>query len=95
MHKCPHCQREGISSLQKAFSVCFTPAICEFCREPSYIHVIYGLCAMTTWIVITWVFIGLSYMAKSSFFLLGTVPAMVLAVNKFLLQAPLRAITRR
>ncbi|MDT8399149.1 MAG: hypothetical protein RQ899_11090 [Pseudomonadales bacterium] len=70
--------------------MCVAPARCSFCEQKSSIHVVYGLLAMTTWIVITWVFIGLSYMSRSSFFLLGTLPALVLAVNKYLLQAPLR-----
>ncbi|MDC0598712.1 hypothetical protein OAP18_02585 [Gammaproteobacteria bacterium] len=39
-------------------------------------------------------FIGLAYMSRSSFFLLATIPAMVLAIDKFLLKAPLRAISR-
>lgn len=92
MQKCPHCQQEGITNLQKALSVSFAPAVCSYCHGRSYVHVIYGLTAMTVWIVLTWVFIGLSYMSRSSFFLLGTIPAMVLAVNKFLLEAPLLAI---
>lgn len=94
MQECPHCHREGITNLQKALSVYFGPAECAFCHEKSYVHVIYGLIAMTFWIVVTWVFIGLSYMSRSSFFLLGSAPAMFLAVNKYLLNAPLRAIRR-
>ena len=94
MHKCPHCQQESITSLQKICSVSFAPARCAECHQLSYVHAIYGLFAMTTWIVITWVFIGLSYMSNSSFFLLGTIPAMILAVNKYLLDAPLRGVYR-
>ena len=95
MQKCPHCQQHGISNLQKLISVSFAPATCSLCKQQSYTHIIYGLYALTTWIAITWVFIGLSYMSRSSFFLLGTIPAMVLAVNKYLLQSPLRAIKDR
>lgn len=94
MQECPHCHQEGITNLQKALSVYFGPAECALCHGRSYVHVIYGLAAMTTWIVLTWVFIGLSYMSRSSFFLLGTIPAMILAVNKYLLEAPLRAVPR-
>ena len=89
MHVCPHCQAESISSLQKVFSVSFAPVICPNCKGRSYVHVLYGLLAMTTWIVLTWLFIGLSYMSRSSIFLLGSVPAAVVAVNKFMINAPL------
>jgi hypothetical protein len=89
MHKCPHCQQDGVSHLQKILSIFFGPAICSACHKPSYVHILYAMLALGTWIILTWVFIGLSYMAHTSFFLLGTIPAMVLAINKFLIQAPL------
>lgn len=93
MHKCPHCQQAEISSWQKTISVFFGPAICSECHEKSYVHIIYALLALGTWIVLTWVFIGLSYLSGASFFLLGTIPAMVLAFNKFILRAPLTSIS--
>lgn len=92
MQKCPHCQQDGISNLSKALSLYFRPAICSFCQGRSYVHAVYGLFAMSVWIVLTWLFIGLSYMSRSSFFLLGTIPALVLAINRFLLEAPSQPI---
>jgi len=94
MHECPHCHREGITHLQKALSIYFGPAECAFCHGKSHVHIIYGMFAVFFWVIITWVFIGLSYMSRSSIFLLGSAPAMFLAVNKYVLGAPLRAIPR-
>lgn len=95
MHKCPHCGHEAITTVQKLLSVNFGPAVCPHCHGRSYVHVINGLIALTLWIVLTWIFIGLSYMSRSSFFLLGTIPAMILSVNKYLVEAPLLAVRKR
>lgn len=92
MYQCPHCQEPGISAWQKLTSVSFSPATCQVCNGRSYLHVIHGLIALTFWIVVTWIFIGLSYMSRSSFFLIGTFPAMFLAINKYMLGAPLYPI---
>ena len=89
MHQCPHCHEEGISSYQKIFSVSFSPAACGVCGKLSKVPVVHGLMALTAWIILTWVFIALSIMAQMSFFLLGTIPAWVFAVRKYLLAAPL------
>ena len=45
--------------------------------------------SLTAWITLTWVFIGLSIMAGMSFFLLGTIPAFIVCIDKFILQSPL------
>lgn len=88
-HECPHCHEKRISSYQKIFSVSFSPAICPHCHQPSHVHIVNGLITLTAWIILTWLFIGLAIMAKMSFFLLGTIPAMIVCVNKYLLKAPL------
>lgn len=93
MHKCPHCQQETISNFKKILSVnTFTPVICPDCHEQAYTHIVYGLLALTGWIILTWVFIGLAYMSQTSFILLGTIPALFLVADKFLLKSPLQAI---
>lgn len=92
MYQCPHCQEKGITSWQKLTSVSFAPATCQLCHKRSYLHVMHGLIALTFWIVLTWVFIGIAWMSRSSFFLIGTFPAMYLAVNRFMLGAPLYPI---
>lgn len=92
MHTCPHCREQGISSWQKLTSVSFAPATCQHCNRHSYLHVVHGLVALTFWIVLTWVFIGIAWFSRSSFFLVGTFPAMYLAINKYMLGAPMRPV---
>ncbi|MEX2366715.1 MAG: hypothetical protein WD601_08925 [Pseudohongiellaceae bacterium] len=94
MHKCPHCQQKVITTTQKLLSVNFGPAVCRNCQGLSHVHIINGLIALTLWIVLTWVFIGLTWMSRSSFFLLGTIPALILSVNKYLIEAPLLAVRK-
>jgi len=89
MHECPHCHEKQISSVQKVFSVSFSPAVCPVCHKPSNLHIVQGLMMLTAWIILTWIFIGLAIMAGMSFFLLGTIPAFIVCVDRFLLQAPL------
>ena len=89
LHECPHCHEMGISSMQKICSVTLLPAICPSCHQKSKVPIVYGLMALTAWMILTWVFIGLSIMAQMSFFLLGTIPAMIVCINRYLLRAPL------
>jgi hypothetical protein len=89
LHECPHCHEKQISTYQKLFSVSFSPAICPACKQESNMPIIQGLMSLTAWITLTWVFIGLSIMAGMSFFLLGTIPAFIVCIDKFILQSPL------
>ena len=89
LHECPHCHEKQITSYQKIFSVAFSPAICPVCNEESIVPIVHGLITLTVWIILTWVFIGLAIMAGMSFFLLGTIPAFVFCVDRYLLLAPL------
>ncbi|MAM69910.1 MAG: hypothetical protein CMP91_02025 [Gammaproteobacteria bacterium] len=89
MHECPHCKRESISSLQKILAISPIQATCTVCQQKSYIHIIYGLVALTVWIVMTWMLIGLAYWFQMSFLLFGTLPALVIAIDRYLIQAPL------
>lgn len=92
MHACPHCHQKGISTLQKLCSVSFAPARCTLCQGLSYLHVIHGLYALIIWIMLTWVFIGVALFMRMSIFLLGTIPALFLAVDYYMLKAPLRCV---
>ena len=89
LHTCPHCQKKEISSYQKLFSVSFSPAICPACKQESYVPIVHGLITLTLWTILTWGFIGLSIMSSTSFFLLGTIPAFIVCVNKYILNTPL------
>ncbi len=91
MHACPHCHQPGISTLNKLLSVSFAPATCAYCGRRSYLHIIHGLRAMIAWVLLTWVFIGVALWQSMSIYLIGTVPALFLAVDKFMLGAPMRA----
>lgn len=89
LHECPYCHEKQISTYQKLFSVSFSPAICPVCHKESNVHIVHGLKALTAWMILTWLFIGLSIMAGMSFFLLGTIPAFIVCVEKYLVTAPL------
>ncbi len=89
MHECPHCNRESISSMQKVLAVSPILATCKVCHRKSYIHILYGLIAMTVWIVMTWVLIGLAYFFQMSFLLFGSAPSLIIAIDRYLIQAPL------
>lgn len=91
LHECPHCLEQKITSYQKIFSVSFSPAVCPACKQSSKVSIIQGLMTLTAWIILTWVFIGLTLMTSMSFFLLGTIPAFMVCVDKYILQAPLIA----
>lgn len=92
MYACPHCHQEGISTLQKLCSVSFAPARCNVCHKLSYLHIVHGLYALVIWVMLTWVFIGVALFMRMSIFLLGTIPALFLAVDYYMLKAPLRCV---
>jgi hypothetical protein len=89
MHECPHCNQESISSMQKVLAVSPIMATCKVCRRKSYIHILYGLIALTVWIIMTWALIGLAYFFQMSFLLFGSVPSLIIAIERYLIQAPL------
>lgn len=91
LHECPHCHEKLITSYQKLFSVSFSPATCPRCGKESIVPIVHGLITLTAWIILTWVFIGLAILVGMSFFLLGTIPAFIFCVNRYLLTAPLVA----
>lgn len=89
MHECPHCNQESISTLQKLSAISPLQISCKACKHNSYVHNTYALVALTVWIIMTWILIGLAYWFQMSFLLFGTIPAMVIAVDRHLINAPL------
>jgi hypothetical protein len=89
MHECPHCHQESISTLQKLLAISPLQLSCKACLQHSYIHNVYALVALTVWIIMTWLLIALAYWFQMSFLLFGSVPAMVIVVDRYLINAPL------
>lgn len=89
LHVCPHCHQPGVSSSQKLSSLFFAPAECRLCHKRSTLYFANGLRAMIAWVVLTWLFIGIALYQRFWLSLLGTVPALFFAVDKYLLGAPL------
>lgn len=89
LHVCPHCLQPGVSSSQKLNSLFFAPARCRLCRKHSSLHYVHGLRAMIAWVLLTWLFIGVTLYQGLWIYLLGTIPAMLFAIDKYLLNAPL------
>ena len=89
LHVCPHCLQPGVSSSQKLNSLFFAPASCRLCGKLSSLHYVNGMRAMIAWVVLTWLFIGIALFQGLWFYLAGTIPAMLFAIDRFLLSAPL------
>jgi len=92
MYNCPFCNQLGITALQKLHSVFFNPAICKLCHRPSYLHLKHAIQALFTWAMLTWVFIGVALYEGMTVYLIGTVPALFLAIDKHMLTAPLQTL---
>lgn len=92
LHVCPYCHQPGVSSVDKIHSLLLRPAACRLCRKSSYLHYSHGLRAMIVWVLFSWVFIGVALYQGVWIFLIGTIPALLLAVDKFILNAPLRRV---
>jgi hypothetical protein len=89
MHECPHCKHKTITSFRKLCSTSLTPAVCPRCNGLSYLQLVYLLRAMITWVVLSWVFIGVALYQRMSIYLLGSIPALFFAVDKCMMSAPL------
>ncbi len=88
MYECPHCKRDSISTQQKLLSIYPLALTCSVCGKNASIHIIYALVALTVWIVMTWGLIALAYWLQMSFLLFGTIPAFVIAVDRYIISAP-------
>jgi hypothetical protein len=93
MHECPHCKHKTITSFRKLYSTLFMPAVCSRCGGLSYLQLVYGLRAITIWVVLSWIFIGVALYQRMSIYLIGSIPALFFAVDKCMLSKPLEAIT--
>ncbi len=92
LHVCPHCLQPGVSSLDKVHSLLLRPARCQVCRKLCYLPYTHGLRAMIVWVIFSWIFIGVALYQDVWIYLVGTIPALFLAVDKFILSAPLRPL---
>jgi len=88
-HECPHCHQRGVSTFHKLNSLFFAPATCRLCGRRSSLSYQNGLRAMIAWVLLSWLFIGIALYQELWLYLLGTVPALLFAVDKFLVNAPL------
>lgn len=92
MRTCPHCKEDTIGNWAKLWSVTVNPVQCPSCRQFSFLHAAHALKGLVFWIVVSWIFIGLSWFSQQVFLLIGTLPALFLAINYFMLDAPMEAI---
>jgi hypothetical protein len=69
-----------------------TPAVCALCGKRSALPYVYGIRAMVFWVIVTWVFIGIAIFERMSIYLVGTIPAMLIAVDRFMMNAPLHGV---
>lgn len=92
MHPCPHCQQATYSGLQKLCSLWVHPIACTACGEFAFLPVRNIIIALLVWTALTWVFIITALLMRNVFYLLGAIPAALLAVDKWILQAPLRRL---
>ncbi|MEI7949688.1 MAG: hypothetical protein WCI66_05535 [Gammaproteobacteria bacterium] len=89
MHRCPHCRQSTFSDLQKLTLLWLQPRSCSVCHKAAYLPVRNVIVALIVWTALTWVFIGTAFYMHNIFFMLGTIPAALLAVDKWIRKAPL------
>lgn len=65
------------------------PLQCPNCQALSYVPLRYAVFALFTWVILSWLFIMTALHFRHVLYLIGTVPAAIFAVDKFLLRAPL------
>ncbi|MGV3591296.1 MAG: hypothetical protein ACO1PZ_06370 [Gammaproteobacteria bacterium] len=70
-------------------SLFFAPAECQLCRKRSTLYYANGLRAMIAWVLLSWLFIGIALYQGIWLYMLGSVPALLFAVDKYLLNAPM------
>ena len=92
MQSCPHCEEKTIGNWEKLWSITVSPVQCPACGRYSFLHAAHALKGLTFWVVVTWIFIALAWYSQQAFLLLGSVPAFYLAVNRFMLEAPMQRL---
>jgi hypothetical protein len=75
--------------MKVATIVLVRPLQCPHCKALSYVPLRYGVFALFTWVLLSWLFILTALYFRNVLYLLGSVPAGILAVDKWLLKAPL------
>lgn len=93
MHPCPHCKQPTFSSARKALLLWMRPGLCSNCRKPAYLPIRNVVIAMLVWVVLCWLLIATAFYMRNALFLLGSIPAAMLAIDKWLVQAPLMGDT--
>ena len=91
LHPCPHCRQPSFTDLQKLTSLWLQPRPCKLCHKAAYLPVRSVVEALIIWTALTWIFIGTALYMRNIMFMLGTIPAAVFAVDKWIRKAPLIA----
>jgi hypothetical protein len=47
---------------------------------------------LITWVILTWIFIGVALYEQMAIYMIGTIPALLLAVDKHMLRAQLHCL---
>ena len=89
MHPCPHCQLATFSTRRKLFQLWLHPGICSSCNKAAYLPLRNVIAAVFIWVIFCWIFIATAFYMRSVLYLLGAIPAAMLALDKCLVQAPL------
>ena len=89
MHPCPHCRQPTFSSARKAILLWASPGLCSACHKPAYLPIINVIIAMLVWTLLCWLLIATAMYMRNVLFLFGAIPAAMLVIDKWLVQAPL------
>lgn len=90
MYPCPYCQQASIPGQQKLLTSWVRPAPCPACNRLSYLPVRNIIIALLVWTALSWVFIITALLMHNVLYLFGSIPALLFAVDKWILQAPLQ-----
>lgn len=89
MHPCPHCTKPTFSTARKVLLLWLSPGLCSACHKPAFIPLRNVAIAMFVWVIFSWLLIATTFYMRNVLFLLGSIPAAMLAIDKWLVQAPL------
>ena len=92
MYPCPHCQQASFPGLQKLSTLWVRPMPCASCNKLSYLPVRNIIIALLVWTTLSWVFIITALWMSNVLYLFGSIPALLFAVDKWILQAPLQRL---
>ncbi len=89
MHPCPHCQQPTFSTARKVLLLWLGPGLCSACNKPAFIPLRNVAIAVFAWVVLSWLLIATTFYMRNVLFLLGSIPAAMLAIDLWLVRAPL------